>query len=187
MTSIDLPTVISIDEKARKPLPAVWRKNFAVAGKKYPSESLNALLTYMTTQEAAEMSLPPHQQLPGNNAPSESIPSGSIPPSQAPTQASLCPPTVPTRPTRVPNIKPNDICPLPNHQNHTWYFCRFNKHGKNGDNTLRPSDASATAATPDTTTSSVTSSSPAPNASGDIHFIDLDPTSGFEYLFADDD
>ena len=63
---------------------------------------------------------------------------------------------------------------------HTWYNYRFNKHGKHGDNTKRPS-ASAPVATP------VPASSPAPNASGDIHFINADPTSDFEYLFKDDD
>jgi len=164
-------------------LPAVWRKNFATAGKKFPSESLNAILTYMTFQVAADLCLPPAQPLSGSNVPSESIPSGSTTPTQAPTQAPLCPPVTDARRTRVPNLKPSDICPLPNHQNHIWYNCRYNKFGKHGDNTQRPS-ASAPAAP---STPSVPSSSPAPDASGDINFIEIDPASGFDYLFEDDD
>ena len=100
MTPTIFSSISSIDEKARS-MPAVsWRKNFATAGTKFPSESLNAILTYMTFQVAADLCLPPAQPLSGSNAPSKStIPSGLIPQFQAPTQAPLCPTFFTQRPS----------------------------------------------------------------------------------------
>ena len=46
---------------------------------------------------------------------------------------------------RAPSIRPNDTCPLPNHQNHVWYECRLNSRGRHGDDSDRPSNSNSNA------------------------------------------
>lgn len=150
-------------------MPVAWQRNFTIAGKKYTTESLSDIYTYMMTQEQADSLTTP------------TVPSPPIAKSHGPSTRNVRngASNTNTSPSNqggsVHKIKPSDPCPLPTHQNHIWYRCNQNRHGIHGDDTRRPISSEYS-----TTPQHVTSNPPAesnmiePAETNYVHFEDQD-------------